>query len=157
MEIKGLGQNSPFWVHGDPTGARYQVKVCGDPKFNPIRPFQGSRDQIWPIGALRGPWGPPKGPFRAKTSPYRAPWAPEGARYPVKVCVDRESNSGGPIGGRWDRIWLPAELRGPPGPPGSFGAETSPVGGRRGPKNENLHILAVLTPETAPGAVVIKT
>ena len=30
-------------------------------------------------------------------------------------------------------------------------------GAKRGPKNENLHILAVLTPETAPGAVVIKT
>ena len=52
VEIKGLGQNSPFWVHGDPTGARYQVKVCGDPKFNPIRPFQGSWDQIWTTGAL---------------------------------------------------------------------------------------------------------
>ena len=29
-------------------------------------------------------------------------------------------------------------------------------GAKRGPKNQN-HILAVLTPETAPGAVVIKT
>ena len=34
--------------------------------------------------------------------------------------------------------------------PGSEGA-------KRGPKNENIHILAVLTPQTAPGAVVIKT
>ena len=205
--------------------------------FNPIRPFEGSWDQIWPTRAFRGPRGPPKEPFRAKSSPFRAPWGPEGARYQVKVCFDHESNSGGPIGGSWDQIWLPAALRGPLRPPkGSFGVKTSPFrvpwgpegaryqvkvcvdhesnsgqlgavgtksgspppsfwsqnepfwgpkrsfkgprhtvckcfcchlarlgcsrgseGAKRGPKNENIHILAVLTPQTAPGAVVIKT
>ena len=30
-------------------------------------------------------------------------------------------------------------------------------GAKRGPKNENFHILAVSSPETASGAVVIKT
>ena len=67
-------------------GALYQVKVCGDHMFNPIRPFEGSWDQIWPTGALRGRRWPPKGPFGAKSSPFRAPLDPEGARYPVKMC-----------------------------------------------------------------------
>ena len=134
VEIKGLGPNSPFWVPGDPLGASYQAKKSGDHMFNLCRPLGCSWDQIWPIGALRGPRGPPKGPFGAKLSPFRAPSGPERAGYQVKVCVDHESNSGGPMGGRWDQIWLPAALRGPPGPPkGSFGAKMSPFGGRRGP------------------------
>ena len=73
--------------------------------FNLRRPLGCSWDQIWPIGALRGPWGPPKGPFRTKSSPFKAPWGPEGARYQVKVCFDHESNSGRPMGGSWDQIW----------------------------------------------------
>ena len=59
VEIKGLGPNSPFWVPGDPLGAWYQAKKCRDPMFNLRRPLGCSWDQIWPIGALRGPWGPP--------------------------------------------------------------------------------------------------
>ena len=52
---------------------------------------------------------------------------PEGTRYQVKVCVDHESNPGGPIGGSWDQICLPWALRGPPGPQkGPFGAQTNP-------------------------------
>ena len=132
VEIKGLGLNSPFWVPGDPKGARYQVKVCGDPKFNPIRPFEGSWDQIWTTGALRGPRRPPKGPFRVKTSP--APCGPEEARYQVKVCVDHESNSGGPMGGSWDQIW-PTRALG--APQRAFGgpkrALLGPLGPRRCP------------------------
>ena len=83
--------------------------MCGDHKFNPIRPFEGSWDQIWPTGALLGPPKSPKGPFVAKTSPFRAPLGPKGARYQVKVCGDHESNPGGPMGGSWDQIC-------PPGP-----------------------------------------
>ena len=59
------------------------------------------------VGTKSGPRGPsedPKGPFRAKTSPFRA-------RYQVKVCIDHESNSGRPMGGRWDQIWPPMVLR----------------------------------------------
>ena len=84
--------------------------------FNLCRPLGCSWDQIWPIGALRGPWGPPKGLFGAKSSPFKAPWGPEGARYQVKVCFDHEPNSGGPMGGSWDQIWPPRpseDLRGP--------------------------------------------
>ena len=33
VEIKGLGPNSPFWVPGDPLGAWYQAKKCGDHMF----------------------------------------------------------------------------------------------------------------------------
>ena len=101
--------------------------MCGDHKFNPIRPFEGSWDQIWPTGTLLGPPKSPKGPFGAKTSPFRAPLGPKGARYQVKVCGDHESNPGGPIGGSWDQICLPWALRGPPGPQkGPFGAQTNP-------------------------------
>ena len=96
-----------------PGEARYQVKVCGDHVSNPGGPIGGSWDQIWSLGALRGPPGPPKGAFRAKTVPFRAPRAPEGARYQVKVCGEYESNPDGPIGGRWDQIWPPRALRGP--------------------------------------------
>ncbi len=84
--------------------------------FNLHRPLGCSWDQIWPIGALRGPLGPLKGLFGAKSSLFKAPWGPEGARYQVKVCFDHEPNSGGPMGGSWDQIWppLPSEdLRGP--------------------------------------------
>ena len=84
--------------------------------FNLRRPLGCSWDQIWPIGALRGPWGPSKGLFGAKSSPFKAPWGPEGARYQVKVCFDHEPNSGGPMGGSWDQIWPPRpseDLRGP--------------------------------------------
>ena len=55
------------------------------------------------------------------------------------------SDPGALCGSVFDEIWpvsaVPKAQRGPKG----------------GPKNENLHMLAVLTPETAPGAVVIKT
>ena len=63
VEILGLSPNNPFWAPGDPQGAWYQVKVCGDHKFNPIRQFEGIWDQIWPTGALLGPPKSPKGPF----------------------------------------------------------------------------------------------
>ena len=70
-------------------------------------------------------------------SPFRAPWGPEGARYQVKVFVDHESNSGGPMGGSWDQIWSFGALRGPRGPPkGHFGAKTRPLrafGVQKGP------------------------
>ena len=75
-----------------------------------------SAGPFWPIGALRGPWGPPKGLFGAKFSPFKAPLGPEGVRYQVKVCFDHELNSGGPMGGSWDQIWPPRpseDLRGP--------------------------------------------
>merc|ERR1711894_182350 len=52
----------------------------------------GSWDQIWSLGALRGPLGPQKGHFRAKTVSFRAPRGPEGARYQVKVCGEHDSN-----------------------------------------------------------------
>ena len=126
---KGLfgAKSSPFKAPWGPEGARYQVKVCGDHKFNPIRPFEGSCDKIWPTGALLEPPKSPKGPFWAKTSPFRAPLGPKGARDQVKVCCDHESNPGGLIGGSWDQICLPWALRGPPGPQkGPFGAQTNP-------------------------------
>ena len=116
MEIQGLGPNSPFRAPWDPEGVQYQVKVCVHHESNSGGPMGGSWDQIWPIGALRGPWGPPKGLFGAKSSPFKAPWGPEGARYQVKVCFDHEPNSGGPMGGSWDQIWPPRpseDLRGP--------------------------------------------
>ena len=101
--------------------------MCGDHKFNPIRPFEGSWDQIWPTGTLLGPPKSPKGPFGAKTSPFRAPLGPKGARYQVKVCGDHESNPGGVIGGRWDQICPPRALRGPLGlHKGPLGAQTNP-------------------------------
>ena len=74
-------------------------------------------------------------------SPFRAPWGPEAARYQVKVCVDHESNSGGPTGGSWDQIWLPAALRGPLRPPkGSFGAKTSPFRVPLGPEGARYQV-----------------
>ena len=78
MEIQGLGPNSPFRAPWDPEGARYQVKVCVDHESNSGRPMGGSWDQIWPTGALRGPWGPPKGHLGAKTSPFKAPGVQKG-------------------------------------------------------------------------------
>ena len=70
---------TPFGPLGTLKGPDIKVKVCGDHKFNPIRPFEGSWDQIWPTGALLGPPKSPKGPFGAKTSPFRATLGPEGA------------------------------------------------------------------------------
>ena len=54
------GQKCPFGVPGGPEEARYQAKVCGNHNTNPVRPVGGSWDQIWSLGALRGPLGPPK-------------------------------------------------------------------------------------------------
>ena len=126
------GQIALYGPPGDPEGARYQVKVCGHHESNPDGSMGGSWDQIWPLGALRGPPGPPKGSFRAKTGPFRTSGGPEGARYQVKVCGDHESNPDGPMGGSRDQIWPLGALRGPPGPPkGPFGPEMSPFGGPR--------------------------
>ena len=44
----------------------------------------------------------------------------------AKVCGNNESNPGGPIGGSWDRIWSPGDLRGPQ--KGNFWAKISPFG-----------------------------
>ena len=66
-------ETGPFRTPGGPEGARYQVKVCGDHESNPDGPMGGSRDQIWPLGALRGPPGPPKGPFGSEMSPFGGP------------------------------------------------------------------------------------
>ena len=96
------------------------------------------------VGTKYGPPGPSedlggtqKGILGPKTSPFRAPWGLEGARYQVKVFVDHESNSGGPMGGSWDQIWSFGALRGPRGPPkGHFGAKTRPLrafGVQKGP------------------------
>ena len=75
------------------------------------------------VGTKYGPPGPSedlggtqKGILGPKTSPFRAPWGLEGARYQVKVFVDHESTSGGPMGGSWDQIWPPwpsEDLRSP--------------------------------------------
>ena len=55
---------------------------------------------------------------------------PEEAQYQAKVCGDHDSNPVGPIGDRWDQIWSPGALRGPPGPPkGPLGAKTGPFEG----------------------------
>ena len=126
------GQIALYGPPGDPEGARYQVKVCGHHETNPDGSMGGSWDQIWPLGALRGPPGPPKGSFRAKTGPFRTPGGPEGARYQVKVCGDHESNPDGPMGGSRDQIWPSGAHRGPLGlQKGPFGPETSPFGGPR--------------------------
>ena len=137
----GLGPNSPFRAPWGPEGAQYQVEVCVHHESNSGGPMGGSWDQIWTTGALQGPWGPPKGPFGAKTSPFRAPWGSEGARYQVKVCVDHESNSVGPMGGSWDQIWLLwgaqklfFQLGSVPGPNGPVwapgGYPKGPIGGQ---------------------------
>ena len=128
MEIWDIwAKMGPFWDPGDPEGTQYQVKVCGDHESNPGGPIGGSWDQIWSLGALRGPLGPPKGAFRAKTVSFRAPRDPEGAPYQVKVCGEHDSNPEWPIGGRWDQIWPPRALRGPQrSPKGPFMAKTGP-------------------------------
>merc|ERR1712020_401203 len=74
-------KTGPFRTPRGPEGARYQGKVCGEHESNPGGPIRGSRDQIWPLGALRGPPRAPKGAFRAKTGSFRTPRGPEGARY----------------------------------------------------------------------------
>ena len=122
-----IGQMGPFKGTRGPGEAQYQVKVCGDHVSSQGGPIGGSWDQIWSLGALRGPLGPPKGAFRAKTVSFRAPRDPEGAPYQVKVCGEHESNPDWPIGGRWDQIWPPRALRGPPrSPKGPFMAKTGP-------------------------------
>ena len=40
---------------------------------NPDEPIGGSGNQIWALGALWGPPGPPKGPFGPETSPFGGP------------------------------------------------------------------------------------
>ena len=70
MEIQGLGPNSPFRAPWDPEGVQYQVKVCVHHESNSGGPMGGSWDQIWPTGALRGPWGPPKGHLGARNEPF---------------------------------------------------------------------------------------
>merc|ERR1712218_214878 len=69
-----------------------------------------------PQGPSEGLGGPRKGISGPETSPFRAPWDPEGAQYQVKVCVDHDSNSGGPMEGSWDQIWPTGPLLGPRGP-----------------------------------------
>ena len=117
-----------------PEGARYQVKVCGDHVSNPGGPIGGSWDQIRPSEDLRGPQ---KGFLGAPGAPYRSVKGPKcmiRMRPTQAHCVEV--------------FWMPF---GPSRPsPGLRG-------GQKGPKNENCHILAVSTPETASGAVVIKT
>ena len=60
----------PFRAPGGPGEARYQVKVCGDHVSSQGGPIGGSWDQIWFLGALRGPPRSPKGPFMAKMGPF---------------------------------------------------------------------------------------
>ena len=120
--------------------------------FYLCRPLGCSWDHICPPWALRGPRGPLKGPYWAKLSPFGAPWGPEGARYQVKVCVDHESNSGGPMGGSWDQIWLLVALRGPLGPPkGSFGAKLSPFRVPWGPEGARYQVKVCGEHESNPG------
>ena len=114
--------------------------------FTLRRPLGCSWDQIWPIGALRGPWGPPKGLFGAKFSPFKAPLGPEGVRYQVKVSFDHEPNSGGPMGGSWDQIWLPRppeDLRGPQ--KGLLGPNRALSGRPGAQKGPNIWSKCVLT------------
>ena len=92
-------KTGPFGVSGDPEEARFQAKVCGNHTSNPVKPIGGSWDQIWSLGALRGPLGPPKGALRAKTSPFGVPGGPEEACYKAKVCGNHTSNPIRPIGG----------------------------------------------------------
>ena len=65
--------------------------------------------------------------------------------YGTQVHDMDASHPGTLCGSVFDAIWpvsaVPGAQRGP----------------KRGPKNENLHILAVLSPETALGAFIIKT
>ena len=109
-----------------------------------LQPSQTNWGQLGPNlapTALRGPQGPPKGPFGAKTSPFgghRGPLRGPSAWY---GCVRPRRTV-------WKCFWCNLAR---------LGCSQGSEGAKRGPKNENLHILAVLTPETAPGAVVIKT
>ena len=66
-------KTGPFGVPGDPEKVQYQAKVFGNHDSNPVGPIGGSWDQIWPLGALQGPPGPPKGPFGAKTGLFGGP------------------------------------------------------------------------------------
>ena len=131
-ELDSWSTHTLTWYRA-PSGSQGALKglVLG-PKM-PFWVLPRSRAYIWNEKNSQKNWAM-KIQALGPNSPFRAPWDPEGARYQVKVCVDHESNSGGPMGGRWDQIWLPVVLRGPLGPPkGPFGAKASPFGGRRGP------------------------
>ena len=126
------GQMGPFGVPGGPEEARYQAKVCGNHNNNPVRPVGGSWDQIWSLGVLQGPLGPPKGaligPKRVLLGFLVAQKRPDTR----PKCVNHSSSPVRPIGGSWDQIWSPWALRGPQGAQkGPFGAKTSPFGGPR--------------------------
>ena len=56
-------------------GTQYQVKMSGDHEPNPGGPIGGSWDQIWPLGALRGPQ---KGHFGPKRALLGSPGAQKG-------------------------------------------------------------------------------
>ena len=82
------------------------------------------------VGTKSGPPEPSedlRGPHKGHFGPKRSLLGPLGARYQVKVCCEYESNPDWPIGGRWDQIWCPGALRGPPrSPKGPFMDKTGP-------------------------------
>ena len=105
----------------------------------------GSWAQIRPLGAAKGPPGPPKGCFWAKTDPFGGPRSSaevsEGAQahgmdasYPSTMCEIVLDDSRPPSA-------VPSAQRGP----------------KRAPKLKRKCPLAVLGPEKASGVVNIKT
>ena len=122
-------ETSPFRAPWDPEGARYQVKVCVDHESNSGRPMGGSWDQIWPTGALRGPWGPPKGHLGAKTSPFRAPGVQKGPDTRSKctwIMNLTQAGQCGAVGTKSGPLGPSKDLVGPQ--KGLLGPKRAPVG-----------------------------
>ena len=63
----------PKRAHMGPKFNVFANLLCDQSKLSTARDFW---DQIWPLGALRGPPGPPKGAFWVKSGPFGAPVGP---------------------------------------------------------------------------------
>ena len=110
-------------------GVQYQVKVCVHHESNSGGPMGGSWDQIWPTGALRGPWGPPKGHLGAKTSPFRAPGVQKGPDTRSKctwIMNLTQAGQCGAVGTKSGPLGPSKDLVGPQ--KGLLGPKRAPVG-----------------------------
>ena len=122
----------------------------------------GSWDQIWPTGALRGPWGPPKGHLGAKTSPFRAPGVQKGPDTRSKctwIMNLTQAGQCGAVGTKSGPLGPSKDLVGPQkGLLGPKRALLGPPGAQRGPDTRSKCVLTMnLTQSGQWGAVGTKS
>jgi len=131
MEYQALHCNTIIiTIIGGPSSAVEVFEEAGAHDMDTAQPdgsASGSWAQIRPLGAAKGPPGPPKGCFWAKTDPFGGP------RSSVEVSEGAQAHGmdaahpAGPTSGSWAKKQAHGAFRGPLGPPkGYFETQIGP-------------------------------